>query len=124
MKKPDEIKKGLVEAIEEASWVVEGGDAHDLVDAVEKAHASMADALAYIQQLEIREWELFDLLSSAWFGKRCYFQQDNDTIYSRSSGEYMSFDQAIDEFAHELTAEGESIGSRVSEIVNKGGDLQ
>lgn len=52
MKTPEEIKKGLVEAIEEASWVVEGGDAHDLIDAVEKAHASMADALAYIQQLE------------------------------------------------------------------------
>lgn len=52
MKKPEEIKKGLVEAIEEASWVVEGGDAHDLIDAVENAHASMADALTYIQQLE------------------------------------------------------------------------
>lgn len=52
MKKPEEIKKGLVEAIEEASWAVEGGDAHDLIDAVENAHASMADALAYIQQLE------------------------------------------------------------------------
>ena len=52
MKKPEEIKKGLVEAIEEASWVVEGGDAHDLIDAVENAHASMADALALIQQLE------------------------------------------------------------------------
>lgn len=49
---PEEIKRGLVDAIEEASWVVEGGDAHDLIDAVEKAHASMADALAYIQQLE------------------------------------------------------------------------
>lgn len=52
MKTPDEIKKGLVEAIDEASWVVEGGDAHDLIDAVYKAHAGMADALAYIQQLE------------------------------------------------------------------------
>ena len=52
MKTAEEIKKGLVEAIEEASWVVEGGDAHDLIDAVDKAHASMADALAYIRQLE------------------------------------------------------------------------
>lgn len=49
---PEEIKKGLVEAIEEASWVVEGGDAHDLIDTVEKAHVSMAYALTYIQQLE------------------------------------------------------------------------
>ena len=52
MKNPDEIKRGLVEAIEEVSWVTEGGDAHDLIDACEKAPASMADAPAYIQQLE------------------------------------------------------------------------
>lgn len=52
MKNPDEIKRGLVEAIEEVSWVTEGGDAHDLIDTCEKAHASMADALAYIRQLE------------------------------------------------------------------------
>lgn len=52
MKKPEEIKKGIVEAIEEVSWVVEGGDAHDLQDACDKAHASMADALAIIEQLE------------------------------------------------------------------------
>ena len=65
------------------------------------------DALACIQQLEAREWDLFDLISSAWFGKRCYFQQDDGNVYSRSSGEYMSFDQAIDELAHELTCERE-----------------
>ena len=52
MKSPEEIKKGLVEAIEETAWVVEGGDAHDLQDACDMAHASMADALALIQQLE------------------------------------------------------------------------
>ena len=52
MKTPEEIKKGLIEAIEETSWVVEGGNAHDLIDACEMAHASMADALAYIQKLE------------------------------------------------------------------------
>ena len=65
-------------------------------------------ALTYIQQFEAREWDLFDLLSSAWFGKRCYFQQDNGTVYSRVSGEYMTLDQAIDEFAGELTNERES----------------
>lgn len=52
MKTPKEIKKGFIDAMEDASWVVEGGDAHDLIDAVEKAHASMADALACIERLE------------------------------------------------------------------------
>lgn len=67
-----------------------------------------ADALDYIQQLEIREWDSFDLLSSAWYGKGCYFKQEDGTVYSRVSGECMTFDQAIDEFAHELTWEREA----------------
>lgn len=52
VKTPEEIKKGIVESIEELSWVVEGGDAHDLQDACNKAHACMADALSLIDQLE------------------------------------------------------------------------
>lgn len=55
---PEEIKQGLIDAIEEASWVTEGGDAHDLIDAVEIAHEKMAHALAYIQRLEaqVPQW--------------------------------------------------------------------
>lgn len=52
MKSPDEIKKALIDAMETASWVVVGGDAHDLLDAVDQLHASCADALAYINDLE------------------------------------------------------------------------
>jgi hypothetical protein len=65
----------------------------------------MADALALIRKLEEREWELFNLLSSAWFAKACYFKQEDGKVYSRVSGEYITFDQAIDEFASELTNE-------------------
>ena len=65
------------------------------------------EALAYIRQLEDEKWNVFDLLSSAWFGKQCYFKQDDGTVYSRASGEYLSFDQALDEFAGELTFDRE-----------------
>lgn len=65
------------------------------------------DAIAYTQHLEDEKWNVFDLLSSAWFGKRCYFKQDDGTVYSRASGEYLSFDQALDEFAGELTFDRE-----------------
>ena len=91
----EEIKKGLAELSaflrERLGWT--------------KRSNVLSDALAYIQQLEEREWELFDLLSSAWFTKACYFHQKDGTVYSRVSGEYMTFDQAIDEFAHVLTEE-------------------
>ncbi len=52
MRTPEEVKDGIVKAIETASWVVEGGDAHDLLDAVEQLHATCTDALALIRQLE------------------------------------------------------------------------
>lgn len=48
-------------------------------------------------------WYLFDLLTSAYHGKQYYFLQEDGTVYSRQSCEYISFDQAIDEFAQTLT---------------------
>lgn len=74
MKTPDEIKKGIVEAIDEVSWVVEGGYAHDLQDACDKANASMADALAYIEQLETDNEMLMGMVKghskfSEWYEK-------------------------------------------------------
>lgn len=50
-KTPDEIKRGLGEAIAEASWVVDDGDMHDLRDACDTARKIMADAIALIQRL-------------------------------------------------------------------------
>ena len=109
MKTPDDVKKGLECCFLEC-------DDTSPVDYCRACpyklnglcfRSLLTDAIAYIRQLEMREWDLFDLITSAWFGKRCYFQQDDGTVYSRASGEYMSFDQAIDEFAHDLTCDRE-----------------
>ena len=54
-------------------------------------------------------WYIFDLLSSAWYGKQCYFRQDDGTIYSRKSCKYMTFDQAIDEFAGLVSGDAEPV---------------
>lgn len=99
MKTPEEIKKGL----ECCSYNMNdcNGCPYDGMpcnDLELERHA-----LEYIQQLETREWELFDLLSSAWHGKGCYFKQDDGTVYSRATCQYLSFDQAIDEFESALT---------------------
>ena len=64
-----------MEAIEEASWVVEGGDAHDLQDACDMAHASMADALAYIKQLESNDSQVKKTLSDNGFASLEAFLQ-------------------------------------------------
>lgn len=121
--KPEEIKKGLEHCTTDGADCT-GCIYHDECMEEYVNAPIQRDALAYIWQLKNREWDLFDLLSSAWYGKSCYFKQEDGTVYSRVSCEYMSLDQAIDEFAHELTVEGEPIGSRVSKIVNKDGDQQ
>ena len=63
-------------------------------DAVEVANA------------EDREWELFDLITSVWYGKQYYFKQEDGTVYSRATHQYMLFDQAVDEFAQHISGEG------------------
>ena len=97
---PDEIKKGL-----ECREII---DCYNSIcpyfKEVDCLSSRLSDALALIRQLESEKWELFDRLSSAWYGKGCYFKQEDGTVYSRMSGEYLSFDQAVDEFESRLTA--------------------
>lgn len=57
-----------------------------------------SDALAYIQQLEACRWELFDYLSTAYYGKQMYGLNDDGTVYSRYSCDTMPFERAVDEF--------------------------
>ncbi len=59
-----------------------------------------------MSEYERGEYEILLLLSSAWYGKQCYFAQDNGIIYSRDSGEYMSLDEAISEFASKIGDDG------------------
>lgn len=48
------------------------------------------------------EWDMFELISSAWYGKQCYFMQDNGIAYSRISHKEMTVDDAIKEFIGEI----------------------
>ncbi len=48
---------------------------------------------------EIGQWEMFESITSAWYGKQYYFLQDDpDIVYSRNSGKYMKRQKAYDEF--------------------------
>ena len=58
-------------------------------------HLPTADA---VEMKKEGEWEMFDLISSAYYGKGMYFKQDDGTVYSRYSCKYMSVDEAIREF--------------------------
>lgn len=43
-------------------------------------------------------WELFDLITSVYYGKQYYFREKHGLVYSRASHEYMSADEALNEF--------------------------
>ena len=73
---------------------------HDEVLSVAEAIEDL-ESVPSADAVEIKkdgEWDMFDLISSAWYGKGMYFKQDNGTVYSRHSGEYMTVDEAIREF--------------------------
>lgn len=47
-------------------------------------------------------YEMFELISGAYFGKQYYFEDNNDMIYSRLSHSYMTKDDALNEFLDEV----------------------
>lgn len=59
-----------------------------------------------MSQYELGQWDMFITLSSAWHGKQYYFLQDNGWVYSRKSCQFMTVEQAYEEFAKEIGDDG------------------
>ena len=53
-------------------------------------------------QYEKGEWDMFELITSAWNGKQYYFLQDDGSVYSRESGKYLTKAEAYDEFLNQI----------------------
>lgn len=53
---------------------------------------------AYKNGYEKGEWDMFDLITSAYCGKRYYFLEDDGRVYSRESYKYMTKEEAYQEF--------------------------
>lgn len=58
----------------------------------------MADLIDSKEQKKAGEWEMFELITSVYYGKQYYFKQENGIVYSRASCKYMSVDDAVQEF--------------------------
>lgn len=52
-------------------------------------------------------WDVFDDITSFYYGKQMYFSQSDGTIYSRLSCGYMSFEEALSEFCEAIAKEDE-----------------
>ena len=49
------------------------------------------------------EWSMFERITSAYYGKQCYFPEPNGTVYSRLYGETLdSKEYAYKEFINEI----------------------
>ena len=44
------------------------------------------------------KWDMFELITSAEYGKQCYFLQYDGSVYSRRSCQCMTADEAYKEF--------------------------
>ena len=53
------------------------------------------------------EWEMFDLITSTYYGKGMYFRQRDNIVYSRYSCGYMTVDDAITEFLKLIGDDGD-----------------
>lgn len=48
--------------------------------------------------MNMTAWELFDLITSVYYGKRYYFEESDGMVYSRLSHERMTKEAALSEF--------------------------
>lgn len=59
----------------------------------------LAKALDYDRgQYQQGEWDMFELISSAWYGKQMYFREMGGMVYSRVTCKTMQQDEAVNEF--------------------------
>lgn len=59
----------------------------------------LVKALKYNRdQYQKGEWDTFELITSAWYGKQMYFKEANGMVYSRLSRKTMYQSDAVSEF--------------------------
>ena len=51
------------------------------------------------------EWDMFNLISSAYCGKQYYFLESDGRVYSRESHKYMTREEAFQEFLERIGCE-------------------
>lgn len=82
---------------------------HEGIRAGYRNSARLLLSLPSEQPIECRkqgEWDMFELITSAWYGKQYYFKEENGMAYSRKSHKTMTVHDAILEFIREIGDDG------------------
>ena len=53
-------------------------------------------------EYERGQYDMFELITSAYYGKQYYFLQDNGMVYSRACGKEITFSEAVSENMGEI----------------------
>ena len=64
--------------------------------------AALDIAIEALEREQQGEWDMFQRITSAEYGKQCYSLQENGMVYSRRSHQMMTKDDAIKEFLNEI----------------------
>ena len=56
-------------------------------------------------EFELGEFEMFEVITSVYYGRQYYFLQDNGMVYSGESGKEMVMHDAVSEFLRILEGE-------------------
>lgn len=50
------------------------------------------------------EWDMFQAISNAWYGKQRFFDEENGTVYDRDKDDHLkNRDEAVSRFIDEIT---------------------
>ena len=95
-------RKEAIRSITQYDGVVDKSVAKRILSQIDSSEINVYSQ--EIKQQKIGEWNMLILISSAWYGKQCYFEEDNDEIvYSKLSGKLLSKEDAIKEFIGEMS---------------------
>lgn len=65
---------------------------------------AMLEGMKLRQAHEDGMWEMFQLITSAYFGKQYYFEQDNGVVYSKMTHKYLKDrEEAYNEYIKSIT---------------------
>ena len=70
-----------------------------------QARGNAKSAISTIENLKfagLSAWEIFELITSVWYGKQYYFQDSHGLVYSRLSRKDMTEDEAFEEFMQSI----------------------
>lgn len=63
----------------------------DIADMIKQAH-------------DDGEWDMFQAISNAWYGKQRFFDENNGTVYDRDKCDHLkNRDEAVSRFIDEIT---------------------